>query len=154
LAERFREELIKIGGWNIFGYPILRWAWGQTTFHFAYGKERLLYRDDRIPPLEIHAHVLKKIAYIKTKRIHDQKLGKFVVKEEPVWQERHVPEEPKIIPQGWLYEKVLTHLEFIGEQLWYIEQWKPPEHFGSKLKWDRMRYGQWDLDWPPDVKLG
>lgn len=141
LPPRFTEELIKIGGRAPDGRPMLRWAWGQTRTQFRRGKDRLLYIDERIPAIRHTRHVLKRTLLVDADNI-------------PQWETRVIDEAPRVIPEGWLYEEELVSIEWIGEQLWYVEQLYKPEEtlpngdvflpFGTPEEWEKIRYEDWE----------
>lgn len=146
LPPRFTEELEKIGGYALDGRPMLRWAWGQTRTQFRRGKERLLYIDERIPAIRHTRHVLKRTLLVGADGV-------------PQWETQVLDEAPRVIPPGWIYEEELVSIEWIGEQLWYIEQLYKPEEtlpngdvflpFGSPEEWEKIRYEDWE-----DPELG
>lgn len=140
------EEITKIGGLNECGEPHLRFVWGQSRMQFRRGKERLLYIDERIPAIKHTRHVLKRpLLYV------DDRVSK--------WETEILSGAPAIVPEGWIYEEELVFVEFIGKQLWYVEQWYAPEinlpngevfrPFGTEEQWERDRYEDWD-----DPELG
>ena len=138
LDPSFRETLKSIGGVNIYGQPNLRIVWGQEHMTFQRGKMRLRYVDRRIPALEHLRHVLKRpLTYDAD--------GRAVSFERKI-----VKAPPRIIPKGWLYEWELESLEFIGDQLFYIEQWVPVHLLGNTPEeWEELRYEDWE-----DPELG
>lgn len=140
LAPRFTQALEEIGGRTVDGRPYLRWAWGQTRTQFRRGKERLLYIDERIPPIRHTRHVLKRpLLFLNGKN---------------AWERRTLSEIPQVIPPGWFYEQELASIEWIGQQLWFIEQLYLPEvsmpngevfmPFGTPEDWEAIRYEDWD----------
>ncbi len=136
------EQLIKIGGLNYRNEPNLRFAWGQTRTQFRRGKDRLLYIDERIEPIRHWRNVLRRPLLLDD-------AGRVAQ-----WETRVVDQPPNPMPEGWLYEKELVSLEYIGRQLWYVEQWYAPEihlpngethlPFGTPEQWEKDRYEDWE----------
>lgn len=141
------EEVTRIGGTTLDGRPRLRLAWGQSRMQFRRGKERLLYIDERIPALRHTRHVLKRPALLDDS-------GKALT-----WETEFLKSAPAIVPEGWLYEEELTSIEWIGQQLWFVEQLYMPEErlpngqvhlpFGTEEEWEQIRYEDWE-----DPELG
>lgn len=141
------EEVTRIGGTTLDGRPRLRFAWGQTRTQFRRGKERLLYIDERIPAIRHTKHVLKRPALLDDS-------GKALT-----WERQILECAPRIIPEGWLYEEELVSIEWIGQQLWFVEQLYQPEErlpngtvhmpFGTPEEWEEIRYEDWE-----DPELG
>lgn len=120
-------------GKNTFGKPILRIEWGQTRMAFQRGKDRLKYVDRRIPPIEKMRHVLCRPSLLDDS-------GKPIQ-----WEREILKEAPKVVPEGWTYVQELAELEFIGDQLFYIEQWVPPHLLGETPEsWEAIRYEPWE----------
>lgn len=125
-------------GRNVFGQPNLRFVWGQTEMKFQRGKDRLKYIDKRIPPIEHTRNVLKRPLLLDGS-------GKALS-----WETQVVAEFPAVIPEGWLAEVELVDLEFIGDQLFYLEQYVPPDRLGETPEsWEVIRYEDWE-----DPELG
>lgn len=100
---------------------------------FQRGKMRLAYVDRRIPPIEHTQFVLKRPSLLDGS-------GKAIS-----WEKQIVVEFPKVIPEGWLAEVELVNLEFIGDQLFYIEQLIPADRLGDTPEsWEAIRYEDWD----------
>jgi hypothetical protein len=135
------RELEGIGGRNIYGEPNLRFVWGQTRTQFRRGKERLLYIDERIPEIRHTRHVLKRTLLVDAEGT-------------PTYERKVLTEAPRVVPKGWLYELELDYIEWIGQQLWFVEQWYPPEKtmpngevfmpFGTPAEWEAIRYEDWE----------
>lgn len=144
----FNQALLDHFGLNDYGQPHMRAEWGQTRTHFQRGKERLLYVDTRIPALETFVHILKRtVGFEEHRTAVSNWRGEIDVQTRlvPVWEQMTVAEEPAIIPEGWLYEKQVQ-LEWIGEQLVYVEQWFPPHicaRGDTPESWERNRYEDW-----------
>src|SRR4051812_25952047 len=90
LPQAAHDELVSIGGLNIYNQPNLVFAWGQTRMQFRMNKERLLYVDTRIPAVEHKRFTFKKLLYVKREKVHlrtDQGTGEmfFEDKEIPVY---------------------------------------------------------------------
>lgn len=147
-ASDFQAALDDHFGYNDYGQSHMRVVWGQERTHFQRGKERLLYVDTRIPPLETFIHVLKRVVgYEEQRSVKSRFDGVLDVQTRmvPVWETQSLAEEPTVIPEGWLYEKNVQ-LEWIGEQLFYVEQWMPPHicaRGDTPESWERQRYEDW-----------
>jgi hypothetical protein len=161
--QTFDRELLAIAGTNRYGQPNLRRAWGQARRQHACGDPAaLLYIDNRLPPVVRKRHSLRRTLFVERAEVVtgiDVKTGEPVVeaRQVPHYETRYLEEEPQVIPSGWVYacEEVL---EWVGEQLWYIEQWRPSEMIaGGEWAWNRDRFApgvslrtgkfQADLDW-------
>lgn len=154
------QALTDIVGLNPYGEPNARFAWGMSTMRFQWGKDRLAYVDTRIPAIRHTRHTLKRVKLIETKTMqkavgiadgmieyHD------VVQEIPHYERKILTEAPKIVPAGWLYELELVALEWVGEQLFALEQWYPPDHFGLESTWNRNRWRRWPFEWAPEFDV-
>lgn len=139
LDPSFHAALREIGGLNTFGLPNLRIVWGQEHRTFQRGKPRLRYVDRRIPAIEHTRHVLKRpLTFDAT--------GRALSFERKVFSD-----QPKVVPKGWLYELELESVEFIGDQLFYVEQWVPPDLLGdTPQSWETLRYEDWE---DPEIGL-
>jgi hypothetical protein len=127
------EAVESMMGRNVFGQPNLRFAWGQTELKFQRGKMRLKYVDKRIPPIEHTRNVLKRPLLV-------DESGKTLT-----WETQVVAQFPSVIPEGWLAEVELVELEFIGDQLFYLEQYIPADRLGDTPEtWEEKRYEDWE----------
>jgi len=136
------QQLTRIGGLNLYGESILRFVWGQARVQFRRGKERLLYVDERIEAIKHSVHLLKRplITDAAGRVSH--------------WETKQVGRAPSVVPEGWCYEEKLASVEFIGKQMWFVEQWYPPIvnlpngetflPFGTPAQWERDRYEDWE----------
>lgn len=124
LDQSFHDALAAMG---------CRIVWGQERMKFQRGKMRLAYTDRRIPPTEHTRHVLKRPqTYDATGRVTS-------------WERKVSRDQPQIIPKGWFYELELVELEFIGDQLFYIEQFVPADRLGETPEsWEAIRYEDWE----------
>lgn len=162
LDNDFICEVVSIVGLNPHGDPNVRFSWGQSLRRWQWGKKRLAYIDQRIPAIRHTQHVLKRVKFVETKTV-EVPVGfadgvitfENRVQEIPHYERKVLTEAPRIIPEGWLYELELVNLEWIGEQLWVMEQWYPAEHFGPESRWNSVRYQRWPMTWAPepDVKV-
>lgn len=124
LDQSFHDALAAMG---------CRIVWGQERMKFQRGKMRLAYVDRRIPSIEHTQHVLKRPSLLDDS-------GKAIS-----WEKQIVKEFPAVIPQGWLAEVELVELEFIGDQLFYIEQFIPADKLGETPEsWEAIRYEDWE----------
>jgi hypothetical protein len=120
---------------------------------FQRGKMRLLYVDTRIPAREKERHTLKKLLYIEKVRVPTARdltvPGGILYTEidKPHYETRlyrRFEDVPAVIEAGWVYEREPPELEWIGEALWYIEQWKPGHLIlGGEAEWERNRFEVW-----------
>lgn len=144
LPECMVEELLKIGGrvpsGEFVGKPVLVFEWGQEAMAFRCGKMRLKYVDTRIPAQETRRHFLWRST---TELDHlDRGTGLPVYKKEIQMLKGSNP--PDVIPAGWFYQEEIPELTWIGQQLFYISQWKPAEMLGSEEMWEANRYDMWE----------
>ena len=144
----FTEELTRIGGVNRYGQPNLRAVWGQERKQWALGDPNaLLYIDTRLDPIIHERHTLRRISFIEPVQVP---AGIDVQTGQPVMETREVRHYeiiecepmPKVIPAGWLYACEQEY-EWIGEQLFYIEQYVPPEAIvGGEARWNAERFAE------------
>lgn len=144
LPEWMRDELLKIGGkvpsGEYAGQPVLIFEWGQEAMAFRCGRMRLKYVDTRIPAQERKRHFL----WRPTKELDhlDRATGLPVFKKEVRAIEG--PNVPAVIPAGWFYHEDIPELTWIGQQVFYVSQWKPAEMLGSEEMWELNRYELWE----------
>lgn len=141
IDERLHKELARIGGkvpgGEYGGKPVLRFEWGQSEMAFRCGRMRLKYVDANIPAIERPRRYLWR---------HTSEFDRFDERGEPVYKRefKAIDEVPKVIPAGWFYQEDLPELEWIGKQLWFIAQWKPPDVLGDESTWERHRFDWWE----------
>jgi hypothetical protein len=143
----FAEEVSRIFGLNRYGQPNVRLAWGQSRRQWALGDpDALLYVDTRLDPLIRQRHTLRRVTHVELVTV-EAGAGPFTG--EPAFETREVKHyevvecepDPAVIPAGWLYTCEWEY-EWIGEQMWYVEQWIPPETVaGGETGWARDRFG-------------
>jgi hypothetical protein len=153
LRKDIADAATRLAGRRPCGCPVIRFAWGQTREQFQRGKMRLLYVDTRIPARERERHTLKKLLYVEKIRVPtatDLSAPGGVLYteiEKPHYDTRlfrRYEEVPAVLEAGWVYEREPPDLEWIGEQLWYIEQWKPGHLIlGGEREWERNRFELW-----------
>lgn len=140
-TREFVEELTKIAGVNRYGQPNLRLAWGQERRQWALGDpEALLYIDTRLDPIVHTRHSLRRVSHVELVPIETG--DGMVMREVRHYEVEYLPDEPAVIPAGWLYA-CEQEMEWIGEQLWYIEQYTPPEAIsGGEVRWNAERFAE------------
>jgi hypothetical protein len=150
IDESLVKDLADIGGLRSNGEPVLRFGWGQTRKEFRRGKERLLYVDTRIPAIETVRHCLKKVIRRETVKAysHTKPGGEMVFNDKIVAHYDTIyldgpPSLLQVIPPGYFYSQELVALEWVGEQLWYVEQYFPAEQIDDPDTWERNRYEDW-----------
>lgn len=144
LPQWMHDELVKIGGYvpsgEYMGRPILAFAWGQEAMAFRCGRMRLKYVDGRIPAQETRRHYLWRTTSELDHLDRETGLPVFKIERRDLVDTN----PPAIIPAGWFYQEEIPELTWIGQQLWYIEQWKPAEMLGSEEMWKANRYDLWE----------
>lgn len=142
LPASFHSELAAIGGrvpsGEYAGQPILIFEWGQSAMTFRCGKMRLKYVDTNIPAQERP----RRCIWRETPELDhlDRETGQPVYKKEV----KIVDECPKVLEAGWFYHEDIPELTWIGQQRWYISQWKPADMLGSEEMWEANRYEMWE----------
>lgn len=148
---RLDKELADIAGRRPCGCPNVRMVWGQTRRAFRRDKMRLLYVDERIPAVETERHTLKKLLFVEKVKEYvstdPDGTMHFIEIDHPHHDVRYfskLEDVPTVIEPGWFYEQEPPALEFIGEQLWWLEQWKPGNRIaGGRSEWDEVRWEIW-----------
>jgi hypothetical protein len=131
LDAAYSEELERIGGLNPYGQPVLRFVWGQERRWFFSGEQRIRYTDDRLEPNITRTPDTFAVKNRETgERIPLDSYADMLNYDERAWE--------RILTRGE------SRAEFIGQPLWFVEQWKPPELIDSPARWNLNRYGDFE----------
>lgn len=105
LADHLGEELVRIGGRNPFGEPMLRFEWGGAETHFRGGRERFKY--------PIPGRKLKRLKGCVV--IHPDGTADF-----------YAAETDPICAPGDVVDLIYERLS-AGVPRWFLAKWVPPD---------------------------
>jgi hypothetical protein len=170
--EKLQGELTRVGGvvpdGAYAGQPIYKLAFGQTETEYLGGKQRIRFRDARIPRLAkvsrffVSPEIATKVSDFYRDNPLVNEYGVFVerptlrefIAKEPSFQsstletvtipERdyrrfmHVPQFEA--PATWLFLSEIEELISIGRECWYVMRWMAAEDYEKRASWDKNRF--------------
>lgn len=177
-----QSELTRVGGvvptGAYAGQPKFKLVFGQTETEFLGGKQRMRFRDARIPRLVRVARYFCSAAVAA--RLADYAKDKPIINEFGVFDEtreslaKRMESEPSFeymkldtitlpekeyrkqkhlptiaAPSNWLFISEIEELISIGRECWYVMRWMAPEDYESRESWERNRFA-YDV-YIPDV---
>lgn len=171
--DSLQSELTRVGGvvpsGLYAGKPRYRLRFGQTETEFLGGKQRMRFRDARIPRLVkvsryfVSGPVAARLSeYAKDNPIINE-FGVFDttrkslrerIKEEPSFEYTAletltIPEKdyrkfahlPTVAaPANWLFLSEIEDLISIGRECWYVMRWMAPADYETRESWEKNRF--------------
>lgn len=165
-----QEELTKVGGLNRFGEPNFIIVWGQEYKTWDCGKMRLHFDEDLVDAKhtanrwacrpDVFERAATWLAHEEQRRVEAfmrldfetanrfPDVSKYLESYEDSSGYLKLPSNEqdlgrlaRLMPDGWMYVNGLFDFEHIGQQVYWVLQYFPPETFGSKKAWDDNRFG-------------